>query len=84
MLEAVKHSAEALRYGSERVRSESQVLREAVRHSWRAVAHAKQLDPISILTAVQEDWRAISIYLDQASLEEVDLRLGAGKRLKKA
>lgn len=74
MLEAVKHSVDALQYGSEQVRSEPQVMREAVKHSWRAVTHAAHLDPVSIVGAVEQDWRAISVYLDQASLEEVDLR----------
>ncbi|CAK9100888.1 unnamed protein product [Durusdinium trenchii] len=73
MLEAVKRNVDVLEYGTDRVRSEPSIIQEAVKHSWRAVAHAAKLDEASILKAVEQDWRAISVYLDQlSSLEEIE------------
>eukprot|EP00913_Durusdinium_trenchii_P018865 g17727.t1 len=67
MLEAVKRNVDVLEYGTDRARG------RAVKHSWRAVAHAAKLDEASILKAVEQDWRAISVYLDQlSSLEEIE------------
>eukprot|EP00434_Breviolum_minutum_P029909 symbB.v1.2.026447.t1/scaffold2584.1/size75688/7 len=74
MLEAVKRNVDVLEYGTARVRSEAAIMQEAVKHSWRAVAHsAAKLDVSSILKAVEQDWRAISIYLDQlCGVEEME------------
>eukprot|EP00435_Cladocopium_sp_Y103_P005476 s1628_g1.t2 len=74
MLEAVKRNVDVLEYGTARVRADASIMQEAVKHSWRAVTHASaKVDVSSILKAVEQDWRAISIYLDQLhGVEEIE------------
>ncbi|CAK9107807.1 unnamed protein product [Durusdinium trenchii] len=75
--EAVKHSWRAVAPGAPRDGVKKTPRREGGIRAWCSLRvarpHAAKLDEASILKAVEQDWRAISVYLDQlSSLEEIE------------
>ncbi|CAK0851386.1 unnamed protein product, partial [Prorocentrum cordatum] len=64
VLEAVRRDWEALELADESMRSDPELVRVAVRQDWRATIHAiGPVETSTMVEAVQQDWRAIDMFL---------------------